>query len=156
MHPGEDIVLPAAAPVYLIDPTQAVQAVSSLHRILANMQGTILICDPYLDAVTIEHLDSCPPSAVLYVLTETLKDSGKLRRLLAAMLAQGRRIEIRVGPPGQLHDRYIIDDSSMYLSGTSLNGFGKRQSFLVQMGPDIRNITVADFQRRWAGAAPGP
>ncbi len=154
MQAGEELLIPPAANALVIDPSRAVQAISSLHQILSGLAGTILICDPYVDAVTLEHLDACPPGATILLLTENLRDSGKLRRLHAAMGVQGRRLEIHISPPGQLHDRYIIDDHIMFLSGTSLNGFGKRQSFLVSMGPDIRSTMLTDFQKRWATANP--
>lgn len=39
---------------------------------------------------------------------------------------------------GVLHDRYAIHDDGMLLFGTSLNGLGLKQTFVVALGQDIR------------------
>ena len=52
-----------------------------------------------------------------------------------------------------LHDRYIIDDAGMWLLGQSLNGIGKKQTFLVLVGADIRQLVSDGFLRRWNSAS---
>jgi len=37
----------------------------------------------------------------------------------------------------------------MVILGTSLNGFGKKQSFVIQAGPDIRQTLLAEFDHNW-------
>jgi len=63
-----------------------------------------------------------------------VRDTGPLRRILAAAKTAGYEIEVRVVGSRTLHDRYIIDDNEMVILGTSLNGFGKKQSFVIQAG----------------------
>ncbi len=123
---------------------------------LANLAGGISVCDPYLDDVTIEHLDSCPHSCTVRLLTQTVRDSGKLRRLLAAACISGPDLHVRVVSVSVLHDRYIIDDHSMMILGTSLNGFGKKQSFVIRTGEDVRQVMLDTFSTNWNTATPWP
>ena len=65
-------------------------------------------------------------------------------------------IEVRVALKPDLHDRYIIDADSMLILGTSLNGFGKKQSFITKAGQDIRQTVLKEFRAKWNGATPWP
>lgn len=156
MRDGEDHLTKAGASIVVIDPSQAVQAVRSLHDFLSSLSGVVRVCDPYLDAATIEHLDACPANVVIRFLTKNIKDSGTLRRLLAACQTQGRSLEIRVAGSAALHDRYIIDDKLMLILGTSLNGFGKKQCFVVKAGEDVRDIVMIAFDQIWATGTKWP
>jgi hypothetical protein len=85
--------------------------------------------------------------------TSNILKESKLRRDLAAYDKEHTsKIEVRVSPNGVLHDRYILHEEGMLLLGTSLNGFAKKQSFLVSLGPDIRAATETAFNRVWASA----
>jgi hypothetical protein len=53
-----------------------VPAVKTLHKFLAEFQGQVKICDPYFDAVTIEHLDACSAGIDLRILTKNINDGG--------------------------------------------------------------------------------
>lgn len=156
MKLGEDLLNSADAPIVVVDPTRAVQAVVTLQSFLSALRGTIRLCDPYLDSTTIEHLDACQADAKIQLLTQNIKDTGALRRLVAAAATQGRSLAIRVAPTAPLHDRYIIDDGTMLILGTSLNGFGKKQCFVTKAGPDIRAMVIAIFDATWAAARPWP
>lgn len=139
-----------SGPVQFIDPGKAIQNVVTLHDTLGGMSGLIRVCDPYLDESSIEHLDSC--SADVQYLTHNVKDSGRLRRTVGAFARPGRSIEIRTTKKSVLHDRYIIDKKSMLILGTSLNGFGKKQCFLIRAGQDMRSTMLAAFEEHWKSA----
>jgi len=156
LTPGIELITLSRKSVLLIDPTKAVQAVMTLHQFLATMVGTTMICDPYLDNVTIEHLDSCPKGNKLMVLTKNISDSGKLRRILSASCTAGHDIEIRVPSGNTLHDRYIVDVKNLLILGTSINGFGKKQSFVIQISGDIRQAVLDAFQKAWSGGTVWP
>lgn len=147
-----------AAPetVAFVEPSKAVQATRKLHDVLSQLSGTVRICDPYLDHTTIEHLEACSKTARLRLLTMNVKDTGPLRRVISAAQTAGYDLEIRVVRSRVLHDRYILDDSDMLILGTSLNGFGKKQSFVISAGTDIRATMVTEFDALWAGAPPFP
>jgi len=140
----------------LVDPSAALQATFRLHDLLAKLSGDVRICDPYLDDKTLEHLQACPKNQPLRLLTMNVKDSGPLRRLVAAAKSASYQLEIRVVGAAILHDRYIIDDKSLLILGTSLNGFGKKQSFVIRAGDDIRSAVMLAFDLLWAAAKSWP
>jgi hypothetical protein len=63
-----------------------------------------------LEHTTLEHLHALDKAATVWLLTKNVKDSGSLRRLVAAWKTEDRNLEIRVDCSAPLHDRYIIDD----------------------------------------------
>jgi len=142
--------------IIFVNPDTALQRTLKLHDLLAKLKGTVRICDPYLDNLTIEHLQACQKTAPIRVLTMNLRDTGPLRRVVAAAKTSGYDLEIRTVTSRTLHDRYVIDDTDMVILGTSLNGFGKKQSFVIQAGPDIRQTVLAEFERQWQTAATWP
>ena len=156
MSQGEELVKKPSSSIIVIDPSEAIQAVVSLHDFLSSMKGDVRICDPYLDAVTLEHLDSCSSDSPVFILTKNIKDSGKLRRLLSAAATSGQRIEIRRAVSNHLHDRYIIDSTSMLILGASLNGFGKKQCFIIKTGHDVRNTMLRHFSDSWEHSTTWP
>ena len=153
---GEQLVLGNDSEIIFVNPAAAVQATVSLHEFLKGLTGIVRICDPYIDYTTIEHLDACKASTELPILTRNVKDTGDLRRLIAASATQGRKLQIRVVNANVLHDRYIIDDAEMRILGTSLNGFAKKQCFIVQTGEDFRRSMLAVFDSHWSSATNWP
>ncbi|MCH9027100.1 MAG: hypothetical protein IIA05_08310 [Proteobacteria bacterium] len=140
----------ASGPILFIDPSKSIQNVVTLHELFGGMNGLVRVCDPYLDESSIEHLDSLTGN-VKY-LTHNVKDSGRLRQTLAAFQKPGRTLEIKTTQKNVLHDRYIIDKTSMLILGTSLNGFGKKQCFLIRAGQDIRATMLHGFNEHWDSA----
>ncbi len=150
---GESIVIHAPSAIVVVDPANALQAVISLHDFLANLNSPIQICDPYLDATSLEHISSCPKTATINILTKNVKDLGKFRQLISAAQTEGRIWIIRVASAPVLHDRYIIDSHSMLILGTSLNSFGKRQCFIIKAGEDIQRVMQTEFSNLWNSAS---
>ena len=121
------------------------------------MKGTIRVCDAYLDNITLEHLHALDKSVDLRLLTKNVKDPGSVKRLAAALENRGQISgNTRVAATAPLHDRYMIDDSTMVILGTSLNGFGKKQCFVIQTGPDLRATVLPVFDGHWTTASPLP
>lgn len=141
------------SPVLLIEPTKAVQAVSTIQELLKKLTGTVKICDPYVDETIFQFLDSCAPSITIRILSKNPKNIPQLKLLLNAHKTQGRNIELKNASVNVLHDRYIIDSNSMIILGTSFNGLGKKQSFVIRVGPDIRLISETYFDELWEKAA---
>lgn len=149
---GENKVAHTPSAIVIVDPANALQAVISLHDFLANLNSPIQICDPYLDATSLEHITSCPKTASINILTKNVKDTGKFRQLLSAAQTEGRTWIIRVASAPVLHDRYIIDSNSMLILGTSLNGFGKKQCFVIKAGEDTQKVMQTEFLNLWNSA----
>ncbi len=154
---GEELLGAAQSSILFIDPTQAFKATLSLHEFFYKLKGMIRVCDAYLDNSTLEHLHALDESVSVRLLTKNVKDpTGTLRRLVAAWKTEGRTLEIRVDASAPLHDRYVIDDAIMVILGTSLNGFGKKQCFIIQTGPDLRVALMTVFDNMWNSATVWP
>ena len=124
-----------------------------MEDILAQLKGKLKICDPYIENKTIDYIAECKSATTIRLLTSNIRKEARLRRDLAAYEKEHtRELEIRVSTNGMLHDRYILHQDGMLLMGTSLNGFAKKQSFLVSLGPDIKFATETAFDRMWTTA----
>ena len=156
LRPGEERIAAPPSTVTFVDPAKAVQAVLTLQDLLGKSCGVVRVCDPYLDNVTLQHLDSCTAATEIRVLTTNVRDSGALPTLYAAFHSQSRNLQVRVIGANVLHDRYIIDATRMEILGTSLNGFGKKQCFVIEAGTDMRAAMLPIFDGHWASASPWP
>lgn len=156
MKKGEEVLHAYASPasVLLIESHTAFSGIRQVQDILDSLRGTLSICDPYIDNRTLDFLAEASSASHIRLLTMKVQKPSRLRRDYAAYHSQYGNLEIRVASSPTLHDRYIISDDSMFLLGQSLNGLGRKQSFIVRVGEDIRQETLAAFQRRWNAATP--
>ncbi len=113
---------------------------------------TIFICDPYIDTNTIGLIqDTFDKKLQIRLLTQKI-DNKKLeaiKRHLSMLARDGYNIEIREYKQSEMHDRYIIDEKNMFLIGTSLNYLGKKDTFIIKVGEDMRQTVLSVFNRRW-------
>jgi hypothetical protein len=153
MRQGIGELAPASLSSVYVDPEQALTQIRRMEEVLATLKGALKVCDPYIENRSLDFLAECKSASSVSLLTSSVLKESKLRRDLTAYEKEhGRKIEIRVSPGGALHDRYILHEEGMLLLGTSLNGFARKQSFLVSLGPDIRAATEIAFNRLWASA----
>lgn len=126
-----------------------------LKDLFARLTSPISICDPYIDVHTLDILyKNVDKSIPMKILTRNIADKplGIFPRHLADLRREGFQIEIGQYTQSELHDRYLMDDSSFWLSGNSLNHLGNKESFLVLLGEDIRANMLTVFSNRWAAA----
>jgi hypothetical protein len=135
--------------VLLIEPERAFSSAQQVERLLGGLQGDVMLCDPYVDDKTLVHLTTVPKLTTIRLLTLHIGDSARFRQRLTAYEKEFGNLEVRVSLSPDLHDRYLLDDDRMWLFGASLNGIGKKQSFVVSVGTDVRNATHQFFLRRW-------
>jgi hypothetical protein len=127
-----------------------------LKELFQRLRNRILICDPYLDIHTLDLLfKNVEKEIPLKILTRNIADkpTGTFHRHLAELRREGFQIEVGQHTASELHDRYIMDDSSFWLSGNSLNHLGNKESFLVALGEDVRQSMLTLFNSRWGAAA---
>ena len=72
-----------------------------------------------------------------------------IKREISALIRDGYNIEVREYNKSEIHDRYLINHKNMFLIGTSLNYIGKKDTFIVKVGNDMRETVSAVFYRRW-------
>lgn len=134
----------------LIDPGSGYTGLRETHALLGTVEGEIRVCDPYVEARTLDMLAECSEAESIRLLTHNLKRPDGLKQVLKAFEREhGFAVEIRKAPTGVLHDRYLIHEGGMLMFGTSLNGLGLKQSLVVALGPDVRAATLASFEGTW-------
>lgn len=144
-----------AAAVTFIEPAQAYSKLREVHAILGSVTGRVLVCDPYVEIRTLDMLAHCEKADSIELLTVNVKQPAGFKQAMRAFGSEhGIALEVRTVPPGVLHDRFLIHDDGMLMFGTSLNGLGLKQSFVVALGSDIRGSVLATFNADWQGAAP--
>lgn len=123
-----------------------------LRKIFSRLKGVLKVCDPYVDSDTLYTMFRIiKKDTPVRILTQKIYDKpvGSIKRMLADLKKEGFNIEIRVYNSSDLHDRYILDETSMWLSGNSLNHLGDKESFIVRLGKDLYQSTCALFDSRW-------
>ena len=139
--------------VILLEPGKPFAAGMKVESIFASMKGLIKISDPYVDIKTLDVLyRSANIGIPIRVLTCQVRDGSTINREIQKLHHEGMDIEIRKVTTGLLHDRYFIDDDNFWLSGNSLNNLGKKESFIVLLGADVRNSLNQTFDSRWQSA----
>lgn len=154
LKPGIEVVNSTSVEPLLIDPSKAFTARRNVQSIFGNLNGEVRVCDPYIDPATLDYLAKAPQGVSYKVLTMHQRKKDELRRDIKAFESERGAIEIRVVKKSEIHDRYAISGNHGYLFGTSLNGIGKKQSVVVELGEDIRSALVPAFDRMWNEATP--
>ena len=140
--------------VTLLEPGKPFSAGVELGNIFSQMSGVARISDPYVDEKTLDIIFTNFAGSKLSVriLTSQIANATRFKRDLEKIKVEGVHIEVRKMQKGVLHDRYFIDDKHFWLSGNSLNNLGKKESFIVMLGDDMRQSMLRTFNSRWQSA----
>lgn len=124
----------------------------AIKSIFNSLRNNVSISDPYCDINTLDIIfNNVPKSINVKILTNNIidKPQGTFARHLSELRKEGHKIEVGIYTGSDLHDRYIMDDNSFWLSGNSLNHLGSKESFIVKLGADIHGSMLEVFNRRW-------
>lgn len=155
MQPGLEELLAKGPDVVFIEPDKALSGLRSAEAVMQSLEGVLRFCDPYVESSSLDLLAQAAKTTDMRLLTVNIAKSQVFARDLAAFRKEhGNKIGVRQAAPGTLYDRYAIDDKRMLLFGTSLNGLGKKQSFIVELGQDTRSTVLAAFDAVWTRAKP--
>lgn len=150
MAPGSAELDSATYGVTFIDPSGGFSGLRAIHGLLGELAGELRVCDPYTDTKTLDMLAECAEADAIRLLTRNVNRPDGLKQAIKAFEKEhGVTVEIRRAPAGGLHDRYLIHPEGMLMFGTSLNGLGLKQSFVVALGADVRAATLAAFEATW-------
>lgn len=138
--------------VLFISPEAAFTGLKDFEEILSRLKGDICICDPWVDKNTLDVLSMIPLTHKVKLLTVNIKDQSAFKKYYGAFNKQYGNLEIKICQQSVLHDRYILSADGMLLIGQSLNGIGKKQTFIVQVGKDIKDQMIRLFNQLWAQA----
>lgn len=155
MAPGSEELNSARSSIVFIEPSRGFSGLRESQALLAEMTGTVCICDPYADLKTLDMLAECASATGIRLLTHTVKSKAGFKQAVTAFVSEhGKQLDIAIAPPKVLHDRYAIHDDGMVVFGTSLNSIGAKQSFVIAMGEDIRATVLEAFEATWKNATP--
>ena len=155
MKEGADRLAQTKVSIVFIQPELALSKMREAQDLLSTLAGDLKICDPYVDSATLDLLASCTAASSISLLTANVRQASLLKREVIAFESEfGVPLAISVVSGKTLHDRYLIHRDGMLLIGTSLNSLGKKQSFLVEVGSDIRTSVAATYENLWLKAAP--
>lgn len=138
--------------VILIEPGKPFEAGMKVENIFSEAEGALKISDPYLDVKSLDVLYRSNLGIPIKILTVQIKNEPVFKREVQKLQQQGVDLEIRKTTQGVLHDRYFIDKNHFWLSGNSLNNLGKKESFIVVLGKDLRDTVNSTFNSRWQAA----
>lgn len=136
--------------VVYIEPGRPFSAKSILLReVLSKLKNRVWICDPYISKRLLHILHDLDKNVRIRIMTEHVHERTSFIGELSDFRKEHPDAEVRIAPPGELHDRYILSDTGMWLVGHSLKDLGLRKSFIVALGDDIRASMELAFNSRW-------
>lgn len=150
MQAGIDLIRGKKTAVVIVDPEASFSALRQLDQLLGSVEGEVLLCDPYVDDKTLLALAGVPKASSIKLLSLNISDPPQFRRKLQAYEKEFGNLELRTSTTPDLHDRYLIDQKRMWIFGQSLNGIGKKQTFIVAAGQDVRATMLPVFNRKWS------
>lgn len=156
----ESLLIKRSISVVRIDGGRPHTARQHLGELLANLTGTLRICDPYYGIRTLETLDYISPKAAIRFLTsKTQESSHKVHGACRDFAKERKNVEFRIlPPPHDLHDRYVLTDQVVLLVGHGLKDIGGRESFIVclekKVIPDLISDISQSFDRKWTAGIP--
>ena len=110
--------------VLLLD-NQMFDAIVLISRMIETAQTSIVLIDPYVDAISLSFFKNKSKELNLVVVTSSRANIG--RREISSFIERYGNLEIRIDD--KCHDRYlIIDNELFYHLGCSINYIGKRLS----------------------------
>jgi hypothetical protein len=155
MAAGSEELDAARDAVIFVEPAEGFSGLRETHSLLATLRGDLRVCDPYVDLRTLDALAECSAADSIRLLTQNVKSPKGVQQGAKAYQGEhGITLDIRKSQDRTLHDRYLIHESGMLLVGTSLNGLGLKQSFVVALTDDIRTDVLAAFEATWDTATP--
>lgn len=155
MEPGKKKLrsLVGDSRVIFIEPGKPFSAKNvELKKIFSSLSGQIDVSDPYIDVQTLDSVfKNIDKKHKVRILTQNVidKPKGVFQRHLNDLRNEGYQVEVGIYSNSDMHDRYIMDSKTFWLSGNSLNHLGSKESFIVRLGEDVRQSMSATFGNRW-------
>jgi hypothetical protein len=154
-----EINAPTAAKGAFIPAGNSFDALTAVAGVLRECRGSVLVIDPYMDAVALtDFLSMVTEGIPLRLLASGKQRNAGLPEAVErwkVQYAHARPIELRLAAPGLLHDRLIMDDVSVWSLSQSFNAIAQRSPAMVQrVGADIASAKREAFMDMWDSATP--
>lgn len=154
-----ELSAPTAAKGAFIPAGNSFDALTAIAGVLRECRGSVLIVDPYMDAVALtDFLPMVTEGIPLRLLASGKQKSAGLPEAVErwkAQHAQARPIELRLAAPRSLHDRLIMDDVNVWSLSQSFNDIAQRSPAMVQrVSADIASAKREAFVDMWNNSNP--
>jgi hypothetical protein len=148
---------PTAARGAFIPAGNSFDALTAITGVLRECKGSILIVDPYMDAVALtDFLPTVREGISLRLLASKKQENAGLPEAVVrwkAQYAAARPIELRLAVPKSLHDRLIMDDFNVWSLSQSFNAIAQRSPAMVQrVSADIASAKREAFVDIWSSS----
>ncbi|QDK32581.1 hypothetical protein [Sphingomonas sp. IC081] len=149
-----ELSAPATAKGAFIPAGNSFDALTAIAGVLRECEGSVLIVDPYMDAIALtDFLPMVKEGVSLRLLASGKQKNAGLPEAVERwkmQYAQARPIELRLAAPKLLHDRLIMDDVSVWSLSQSFNAIALRSPAMVQrVGADIASAKREAFIDMW-------
>jgi hypothetical protein len=117
-----------------------------LGDMLAELKGTVRICDPYYGVRTLDSLDHVPKGCgVRFLTSKTSESARKIQGAIRDFIKERPNTEFRIAAnPADLHDRYLLTGDSLLILGHGLKDIGGKESFMIRLerslAPDLLHV----------------
>lgn len=150
---------PTAAKGAFIPAGNSFDALTAVAGVMRECRGSVLVVDPYMDAVALtDFLPMVTEGVPLRLLASGKQRNAGLPEAVERwknQYVQVRPIELRLAAPRLLHDRLIMDDVSVWSLSQSFNAIAQRSPAMVQrVGADIASAKREAFVDMWDSAMP--
>jgi hypothetical protein len=138
---------------HYVSPGSQFSAYVLLKDTLEGAAGSITLVDPYTDDATLEPLVSAGRGVSIRVLTvNPSRDFGHALKLFQQQW--GGSIEARQGSK-ELHDRFLLVDDRVFVSGASFKDLGRKGSVLTEVRTQTAKEAIRkDIEAWWEAAQP--
>ena len=119
--------------IFVLNPDEESKNTTTAKDVFGLLVGNIKICDPFFDNSAVDFLSKhIKPEKVTSIEIITLNkkaDHDKLKLLETNKCKSIKQHKSK----NQQHDRFILSNNKAFTIGCSLNGFGKKESYIIQI-----------------------
>jgi len=133
---------------------------AAIGRVLAEANTTAMIVDPYMDANALtDFAVLAGPTVAIELLADASAKKAALVPAVQAWKAQyvtERRLDARLAPKGQLHDRLIIlDRNTVWVLTQSFNAIAARSpATITKIDAETAALKLPAYEAIWNAATP--
>lgn len=154
-----ELSAPTAAKGAFIPAGNSFDALTAIAGVLRGCSGTVLIVDPYMDAVALtDFFPMVAEGLPLRLLASGKQKNAGLPEAVGrwkAQYAEARPIELRLAAAKLLHDRLIMDDACVWSLSQSFNAIAQRSPAMLQrVSADMASAKREAFVDMWNSSTP--
>jgi len=136
-------------------------AYAAIGKVLGMAKSNVLLVDPFADVkIVTDYAVLAPANVAVQILADAKSHKGTLKPAAerwSQQFGQTRApLEVRLAPPGSLHDRLIIlDGTTVYTLGQLFNRLAERaHTSSVRVDDETGAEKIAAYLKMWQAATP--